>query len=452
MAVSDKTKLRKVKEAMARAGVTLDENGDLVLPSNDDDEEDDSSQDSEHEEVDDDDDGDNEDLQVDDVSDDGDALMPPAKLPKASKQRNQRVLPSAATRRTSKSLAIEQLEAAETVQATKEQKVDPMELLIWNAVKDELYRNCKFANGPAQRRAVTMKCLEKMNLEEFKGDSEAIKALKLRWCKVNEGMVIKKLNKLRNYTGTQTRNAAFAYMKEHQGKLPSRERLEQILKRDLDMTKDDDYEDFKWWVDEVMPLACGNQTLWNKDKRRYLCMSTAAPPNNPTSKHITPATEAMAVCFFENFRSKWEALYKLKSDSRLAACTTFQTKHKTLYASDGRTLAYDWEIDPKNKKVCNLNGPRWMGKCTFTDLGPGKDSGWNKEGRQLFNTLKEMNKTARATAKCLEVEEAFLHLFKDENGILGATAAEERARKRRKTKQIVQDDPDDEVEMVHDSE
>ena len=478
--VTAETKLRKLKDALKQNGMQVEKNGSITrlapVPASEQEAAKDTSR-QRDQGNDEDSDGVDEhvpsassDDDEDDDDDDKEASPKPRKRRSGGNKggrtsQHRRTIPTHHTRSETqsvssethkapakKTLAIESLEAAETILATKDKKEDdPMAELIYSTIKEDLFRNAKFANGPDQRRAVTAKCLEKMDLEDFRGDTPDKVALRNRWIKANEGTVIKKLNKVRNYAGTQSRNAANSWMKENGGHLPTLEALEKCLKRDLDMDNDDDYELFKWCCDELIPSACGTQSLWNPEKRHCLTMSTAAPPNKPGSKHITSSTEAMAVCYVENFRSKWTEVWKLRNVPELSGCTKFQALHKTVHASDGKTLAFDYQIDANNRKRCNLNGPKWLGKHTEVDMGPGKDSGWNKAGRQDFVKWMNMNKEARRAPKCLEVEQAYLTKLKDELGIIGVTAAEERARKRRKKPKKVFT-PADDVEMVYDSE
>jgi len=487
--VTDSTKLKKLKAQLKNAGLTVQRDGSIkklvkvtnATSATKPPEEEDNGIDTENNgsgsqageddngasDDDRDSDGLDDEYEDDDSSDDDDDHVPSATettLTSKRKRKSTRTLPthenvsannenvSANNNKTNKSPAIDALEEAERKIAKKDKaKGDPMEDLIYDTIKEDLFRSVKFAVGPEQRKEVTSLCLMKMNLEDFEGKSEAKIKLRNRWIKANEGTVIKKLNKVRNYAGTQSRKAAWLWMNQKKGQLPSLECLEKCLKRDLDMDDKDDYELFKWHVDELIPAACGHHSHWNPEKRYYLLMSTAAPPNKPTSKYITTKTEAMAVCYVENFRSKWTEIWKLQQKSELAGVTKFQALHKTVYASDGTSLAYDYEIDSTDKKRVNLNGPKWLGKHTEVDMGPGKDSGWNKEGRQDFVKWTKMNKAARSDPKCQQVEQAYLTKLKAELGIVSATAAEERARKRRK-KPKKACKPEDNVAMEHDSE
>jgi len=330
------------------------------------------------------------------------------------------------------------------------------ENMIHSTIKNTSWRKVKFVHGEASRKKVALMVLEDMDMEKFKGDSERAVANREKWVEAFGGVVTKKYNKHRSYAQTQTSQACKKWMATHNGQLPDIDRLTAIIKRDLDPQIPADMELMKWWWTDVLPMACGNRDDWNDEKKYYVTISEGAPPNYPRQKYITPSTEAIAVLFIENLRSKWTEINALKQLPEYAGCTSFTAKVHLEYEKDAQgkptdVLAYEHRINPNNPKDVTLNHEKFWGKYTILTAGQCADSGWTHAGRKLFKDLTEANKAARLLPKCKDLEEAVLKSLRAEQGIQADTHMAEKLRKRRelnkKTQESDEEGSDVEVEF-----
>ena len=80
------------------------------------------------------------------------------------------------------------------------------------------------------------------------------------------------------------------------------------MMRDVDMKDDDEYELFKFYVDECLPKACGN-TAFPKSSRRFYRISDVKFQvlEAPERKVVTPEAEAFMLIVWENNITKWHA-------------------------------------------------------------------------------------------------------------------------------------------------
>jgi len=317
---------------------------------------------------------------------------------------------------------------------------DYMGKLIHTTIKNKTMRKIKFAHGESKRRHA-LEVLKDANLgAKFMGDSPESEAYRDKWVTAYIGTCTSKLNGLRSYAQGQVSKACSKWMDTHNGKLPTLDRLEAIISRTLDPKNQDDLALMKWWVEDVLPMAAGNQYDWSDEKKYYMTVSNGAPPDAPNQKHVPPSTEAIAVAFIENCRVRWEKVWELKRTNSFPGRTKFLANttldFKEVTDKDGNTtktneLAYDIRAHPKKHDTVQLNSPAYQGKYTRTDLGQSSDSGWSKVGRKAFMRWMHHNKQARDTQNSADLEEAVLKLMREGKGIVAQTAAEEKLRKRR---------------------
>jgi hypothetical protein len=337
---------------------------------------------------------------------------------------------------------------------------DYMSKLIHTTIKNKTMRKIKFAHGSNKERHA-LEVLKDANLgAKFTGDSPESVAYRERWVTAYMGVCTSKLNGLRSYAQGQVSKACFKWMDAHNGKLPPLERLEAIIQRTLDPTIDEDLALMKWWVEDVLPMAAGNQYDWSDEKKYYMTVSNGAPPDAPKQKYVPPSTEAIAVAFIENCRVRWEKVWELKRANTFPGRTKFLANttldFKEVTDKDGNTtktneLAYDVRAHPKKRDTVQLNSPAYQGKYTRTDIGQCSDSGWSKAGRKAFMRWMHHNKQARLTQNSVDLEEAVLKLMREGKGIVAQSAAEEKLRKRReKYKEGQESEEESDVEIEFD--
>lgn len=203
----------------------------------------------------------------------------------------------------------------------------------------------------------------------------------------------------------------------------------------------------------MIPKSCANGADWCKDHHLYLTLYKGAPPSAPGKLYVPASTEAVAVLFVENMRTKMKALWELKKLPVYAGITKWVPQNKVKFQADGKTLAWEHRVHPKKSDTVQLNGPQFLGKFTITTKGQSKDSGWTKESRTLFNQWTGLCRKARKTAAGRAKEEAFLAKLRAEEGIVAWNPEEERARKRRKLDaERAAEAAESEVEMDYDDD
>lgn len=337
---------------------------------------------------------------------------------------------------------------------------DNMGKLIHTTIKNKTMRKIKFAHGESKQRHA-LEVLKDLNLgPNFTGDTPEAKAKQQTWVKAYVGTCTSKLNGLRNYAQARVQNAANKWMDTHNGMLPTLRQLEDIINRKLDPKNQDHMELMIWWVEDVLPMAAGNQFDWSDEKKYYVTVSNGAPPDAPSQKYVPPSTEAIAVAFIENCRTRWEKVWELKSQHTYPGRTKFvanpRLEYKVTTDTNGNQtvtneLAYEIRAHPTKTDTVQLNDPKYQGQYTRTDLGQSTDSGWTKAGRKAFMRWKNANKAARETQQSTNLEEEALKLMRERKGIKAENATEERLRLRREQHKAAQeDDEESDVEMEFD--
>lgn len=306
---------------------------------------------------------------------------------------------------------------------------DEMELLIKECVKDELWSLAKIVSGPNQREALAEKCLELLDLEDFRGDTDIARENRRGWIKAYGPIIVKHLNAHRSYVQNQIKKACNSWQAEHGGLMPSHGDLLKCLKREINPNNTGEYALFKWYWDELLTKAAGNLANWHTDHRHYMCISTAAPPNNANAKYITPSTEAFAVACCESNRTKWEALWTLKV--QYPNVKDFKINTKIRMQPNGKDPVD--EVTVENAKTLRLNHTKYHGLFTNLVAGQAEFSAWTPQGRSKFYEYRRANKQARGLPNTKVVEEATLALIKQDYGLIAPSADEERRRKRRRT-------------------
>jgi hypothetical protein len=232
-------------------------------------------------------------------------------------------------------------------------------------------------------------------------------------------------------------------MADHEGTLPTEAMLKKCLERKIDLKKDDEVAVMKWYWDDLMAMAAGNSDDWHVDKRHYVLLSTGAPPKKDARPYITPSTEAIALAFVENNRSKWPAIYAAKQQHPKAKEIRVKAKvHEGLEE-------FTWYRNKVNG-VLLCNGEKYMTKYTETAAGQQDFTGWSKAGRDYNVAMKALNEKARKAKGTKKFEEAILDMIRADYGKTAASALEERNAKRRKTgkaKAPIVEDEDDGMEF-----
>jgi len=141
-------------------------------------------------------------------------------------------------------------------------------------------------------------------------DEEAKKS----WIDTYGTFVVKYINEARGYVQTGIKKVIFNYWCANGKVVLDKKWYPLILKRQVDMTKDKDYEVFKLWVTKIIPKACGYAGGWDKKKYYYKEIQNAVNKKDPNDMAVTASTEAVAAWILENNYTNWPQQWAVKAD------------------------------------------------------------------------------------------------------------------------------------------
>ena len=304
--------------------------------------------------------------------------------------------------------------------------------LIKDCVRKHMWGLCKIVNSKKTQQKAALMCLSLLHLEEFDGTGEEYDVLRDEWVETYSHIVTSELNNLRSYVQNRVKHACFHWMEDHNGIMPSEALLKKVIDRDIDLEKEEEVEVMKWWWDDTLVYAAGNLDDWHPDKRHYMPISTASPPDIPAKLYIMPSTEGIAMAFIENNRSKWKALFDAKK--RFPSSKKLVVTAKVRVDASGKETQ-EFTEDHKGKKGHILcNGQKYMTKWTDSAGGQQEFNGWSQEGRDYYVAQFRANEAARKKPTTPALEKAILDLIRADYGKTANTAQEERDAKKRKSK------------------
>ena len=181
-----------------------------------------------------------------------------------------------------------------------------MKLAIRRVVRLNLFRFKKFIEEETSRDIAAEYILEQLNFKDI--DEEAKKS----WIDTYGPFVVKYINEARGYAQTGIKKVMFNYWSANGKVVLEKKWYPLILKRNLDMTKDQDYEVFKLWVTEIIPKACGYAGGWDEKKYYYKEIQNAVNEKNPNDMAVTASTEAVAAWILENNYTNWPQQWAVK--------------------------------------------------------------------------------------------------------------------------------------------
>lgn len=316
--------------------------------------------------------------------------------------------------------------------------------LINDKAKEELWRFVKIISGKKAAIKATGKMLQLLQLAEYQGKGEDMDELRASWITAYKDEVVKAINGIRSYVQNRVKGACFDFMNNHNGQLPTQELLIKIVKRQIDLNDDHEVEVFKWYWDNLMAKAAGNMSDWHPDKRHFMLLSTAAPPNDPNNPYITPSTEAIALAMIESNRSRWTHIHAQAKNHPPG--TTFKVREKLRYKDDAQTQLEDEVTDGTKPKEKWLNGPQYLARFTDSLGGQQEFSGWTKDGRVYFHDIRKMSIEARENRsdECEKQEQHILDDLRLDLSITEVTAELERAKNNKRKRKNKPDEPEDE--------
>jgi len=186
--------------------------------------------------------------------------------------------------------------------------IQQMLLAIRRVVRLNLFRFKKFIDEETSRDIAAEYVLLQLNFKDI--DEEA----KQSWIDTYGTFVVKYINEARGYAQTSIKKVMFNYWGANGNVVLDKKWYPLILKRQLDMTKVQDYEGFKLWVTEIIPKACGYAGSWDEKKYCYKEIQNAVNKNDPNDMAVTASTEAVAAWILENNYTNWPQQWAVKAE------------------------------------------------------------------------------------------------------------------------------------------
>jgi len=183
-----------------------------------------------------------------------------------------------------------------------------MLLAIRRAVRLNLFWFKKFIEEQTSRDIAAGHVLEQLNFKDI--DEEATKS----WIDTCGTFVVKHINEARGYVQTGIKKVMFNCWCANGKVVLDKKWYPLILKRQLDMTKDEDYKVFKFWVTKVIPKACGHAGGWDEKKCCYKKIQNAVNKKDPNDMAVTASTEAVAAWILENNYTNGPQQWAVKVD------------------------------------------------------------------------------------------------------------------------------------------
>ena len=233
------------------------------------------------------------------------------------------------------------------------------------------------------------------------------------------------MNDKKNYAISRIREATMNWAFDHQGQIPTLDDVYQCAMRNIDHTKPEEMELFKWYGTDLLKAVLGRS--WDESVFNFAHISTATNKYDPGKKLVRSSTEAFICLVYENNEEKYPAVYNyLKEFGRNA------------------------KIPPRNKE--NKGELLYKTKWTDQDQGQKAFSGWSPESLVQFKkystTIKEAHKKNKK--QLLKVEETLFNNLRIMYKIDCATVEEQRKQKRRRKRK--RDEPEERVYLQLDDD
>ena len=226
------------------------------------------------------------------------------------------------------------------------------------------------------------------------------------------------LNAVRVDVVSDLRKEALKYMGKNRGAIPSVEAIQNCATRKNSLEDNPQAKAqrdvFVWYIDKLLPKACGNRYEWPAAKRPWHRVSEYHYDGVPNKKHVTAGTEAFIVVCWENYLKVW------------------QKQYEHTQTSEGENLP---KPRKKGAKDYSPEEQEYLAKWTSSDAGSTVFGGWHKDAKDYFIKWAKEVREARAHERCAPVEERGMLDLRAKMGITGAATEAEylRSKKRRST-------------------
>ena len=249
-------------------------------------------------------------------------------------------------------------------------------------------------------------------------DPEVTKDERDDWVAKFDRTVAAQLNGTRSYVQSELKKK-WVQKYPNLEQLPSVLMLEKCVFRTIDVEDAEELDFMTWYVESLLPKACGFAKRFSLDQFGYTTLSEASPPNMPKLKAITPEDEAFVLVAYANVRDHIIEIYKeMKGkDPEMKAHVSTKTAPK------------EGDVIIKGTKV-TLYGERFQSKWSNPAAGSDQSKGWSVEGIDQYEEYLRKAREARDTPECRALEQAVLDKIRKKHDIT-ADSKEEEPKKRR---------------------
>ena len=204
--------------------------------------------------------------------------------------------------------------------------------------------------------------------------------------------------------------------------LPTPERMQQIVLRQLDPENEADVEAFKWYHEEYLPAVAGNP-IWGPQKHQYNLISEGKVSRKSDELLIPASTEAFGWLIHDNGYDMYlaQAAWKAKEENK------------------NSVLPIQKPNDP-NKL--------WWPKYSAGAGRSQKHGGWDSKGKKFFAKAIPLIEQARKTAISGDIEKKVLDQIQEAHEITQPTYEAQKKSKRRKTAPPPQEEEEDDVDLA----
>ena len=219
------------------------------------------------------------------------------------------------------------------------------------------------------------------------------------------------LNQVRTDIVGAMKKSVHNYMLAHNGNMPSVDDIKKCAFRQINNREE--RELYVWYINDLLPKACGNKYQWPETKRYFERPSKYHFEGNPQKLMIPPSTEAFLVLAYDNNAEKWRNQWNFLQENRGRKCPKPRKKKDRDFSEEDEAFVSKWTSSDEASTI-------W--------------GGWAEDSVLLFKTLCTEVRNARAGGNCQTVENVGMVDLRQRSNITVATEEEYmRSKKRRST-------------------
>ena len=256
-----------------------------------------------------------------------------------------------------------------------------------SAMKDTVFKICKFLTSPEQENQFMEQVVEAMDVASLKGNTNDAVCQRGRFMVNYKKHCVSELNSLRGYAQAQMKAVAWEWLSSHGNTLPPLEKIVRCANHNLSPKNAMNKDAIMFCVNLMMPKMMGNARDFSNKVRYYYTISEAKSNTNVSLVDITPETEAFGLLALENNYEKWPELKKLedglpKNNKKSQVVKAKKPKHE-----DNTTTNF----------FCEDVNSKLKTKYTDPSVGQKEYGGWTTEGIKWYVTFRQSIAYVRKT-------------------------------------------------------